>query len=102
MNDKKLKQLFEAARKETAPVPPEDFAADVLRVVRSAPPAAAPQTPSLFDQLNALFPRVALAAATLVVVCVAADFTLTAAGVPELGDGAAQVSSQFFLDTEGL
>ena len=39
MNESKLKQLFESARKETAPAPPPDFAADVLRAVHREPPA---------------------------------------------------------------
>jgi len=39
----------------------------------------------------------------VIVLCVAADFGLTSAGLPEVGDGAAQVSAQFlFFDVEDL
>lgn len=102
MNEKKLKQLFESARKETAPVPPMDFAADVLRAVCREPQARPAEAGSLFDQLNFLFPRLAIASAVVIVLCVAADFGLTSAGLPELDDGAAQLSSQFDLNGEGL
>ena len=102
MNEKKLKSLFASARKESAPVPPMEFAADVVRAVRREP-LSNPRSPSIFDQLNFLFPRIALAAAGLIVLCIAADFGLTSAGLPEVGEGAAQVSAQFlFLDVEDL
>ena len=102
MNEKKIKQLFTAARNEAAPLPPPDFAADVLRAVRREPAAAAAPATSLFDQLNFLFPRFALAAAAVIVLCVAADFGFTSAGLPEPGDGAAQWSAQFDLDEDTL
>ncbi|MDR3458190.1 MAG: hypothetical protein P4N60_12140 [Verrucomicrobiae bacterium] len=102
MNEKKLKRLFEAARKEAAPVPPADFAADVLRALPRGPVAEAAEANSVFDQLNRLFPRLALAAAAIILLCVAADYGLTSAGLPELGDGAAQLSSQFDLNEDGL
>ena len=80
MNDRKLKQLFASARKATAPTPPADFAADVLRMIRHEPPAA-PATISIFDQLNLWFPRLALAASAVIVLCLAADWGLAAVGV---------------------
>jgi len=99
MNEKKIKQLFEAARLETLPAPPPDFAADVLRAVRREP-AAKPDEPfSIFDHLNRLFPRVALAAAAVIVFCAVADFT---ASLPGVEDGAAQVSAQILFSAEGL
>jgi hypothetical protein len=102
MNNRKLKRLFASARQETAPVPPEDFAADVLRAIRREPPAAAPESIPIFDQLNRWFPRLALAASAVIVLCVAADFGLTAAGVPGLSDGVSQLSAQWFLTSTGL
>jgi len=102
MNNRKLKQLLASARRETAPLPPDDFTADVLRAVHGEPPAATPGTISIFDQLNLLFPRLALAAAGVIVLCVAADFGLTAAGVPSLGDGVSQLSAQWLLAPSGL
>ena len=102
MNEKKLNQLFTAARSETAPLPPADFAADVLRALHREPTVAATPAASLFDQLNFLFPRLALAAAVVIGLCVAADFGFTSAGLPELGDGAAQLSAQFDLNEDEL
>ena len=102
MNEKKLNQLFASARNEAAPPPPADFAADVLRAVHREPTVAAPPAASLFDQLNFLFPRLALAAAVVIGLCVAADFGFTSAGLPEPGDGAAQWSAQFDLDEDTL
>lgn len=99
MNTKKLNQLFAAARNDAAPVPPKDFAADVLRVVRREPQ---PKAFSIFEQLNFLFPRLALAAAAVIVLCVMADFGLTAAGLPEVGAGTAQAASQFLFNAEDL
>ena len=101
MNDRKLKQLFASAQKDTAPAPPEGFAMDVLRAIRREP-AAPPETVSVFDQLNLWFPRLALAASAVIVVCLALDYGLTAAGVPSLSDGAAQLSAQWLLTPTGL
>lgn len=102
MNNRKLKQLFASARRETAPAPPQDFATDVLRAIRRDPPAVPPETISIFDQLNQWFPRLALAASAVIVLCVAADYGLTMAGVPGLGDGVSQLSSQWLLTPTGL
>ena len=102
MNDRKLKKLFESARRKTAPAPPEDFAADVLRAIRREPPGVAPENISIFDQLNLWFPRLALAASVFIVACIALDYGLTAAGVPSLSDGVAQLSAQWLLTPTGL
>ena len=101
MNKRKLNRLFELARKNTAPPPPEDFAADVLRAIHREP-ATAPGSISIFDQLNSWFPRIALAASAVIVVCIALDYGLTVAGVPSLSDGAAQLSAQWLLNPTGL
>jgi hypothetical protein len=100
MNKRKLNRLFELARNEPAPVPPEDFAADVLRAIHREPQDTVRRTLSVFDQLNLLFPRIALAAAAVIVLCVAADFGLTAAGVPGLSDGWSQISAQWLLSPD--
>jgi hypothetical protein len=101
MNEKKLEQLFAVARQESAPVPPPEFAAAVWRAVRREP-RLRPESSSLFDQLNSLFPRLALAAMVLIVLCAAADFGLTAAGLPDVGDGVAQAATQFVFNAEDL
>lgn len=102
MKNSKLKQLFAAARRETAPVPPENFAADVLRVIHREAPPVAPEVISVLDQLNSWFPRLTLAASAFIVLCVALDYGLTAAGMPSLSDGAAQLSAQWLLTPTGL
>jgi hypothetical protein len=102
MNERKLKQLFAAARNEPAPAPSEEFAADVLRAIRRERQTPGPGTVSLFDQLNWLFPRLAWAAAAVMVLSVAADYGLTAAGLPGLNNGLAQLSAQWFLTPNGF
>jgi len=97
-----LNRLFAAARSEPAPAPPAGFAGDVLRAVRSEPAPGPAAGPSVFAQLDRLFPRLALAAAAVIVLCVAADRGLTAAGFPDIGDGVAQVTSQLTFDAEDL
>jgi hypothetical protein len=102
MNENKLKQLFASARNDTAPAPSADFAGDVLRAVRREPLPGLAESFSVREQLNALFPRLALAAAVVIVLCVAADWGLTAAGVPGISDGATQLTSQFLFNSEDL
>lgn len=102
MKNSRLNKLFELARAETAPVPPPDFAADVLRAVRREPSCRPAGTLPVFEQLNGWFPRIAVAAAALMLLCVAADFGLTAAGMPELGDSVSQASAQLFFSVEEL
>jgi anti-sigma-K factor RskA len=99
MNEKKLKQLFDAARQDAAPAAPADFAADVLRAVYRAPPPMPAEASSVLEQLNGWFPRVGLAAAAIIVLCVAADWSLTAAGLPGVGEGAAQATSQYLFNS---
>ena len=79
MTEKKLNHLFEQARNESAPPVPPDFAAGVLRAVRREPSPRAPAPASIFDQLNFLFPRLALAAAAVIVLCVLGNCLLPAA-----------------------
>jgi hypothetical protein len=102
MNEKKIQKLFAAARHETAPQPPADFAADVLRAVRREPTIKPAAADTLVTQLNRLFPRVALAAAAVIAVCIAVDLGFTSAGLPGLDDGAAQLTSQFDLNGDEL
>jgi hypothetical protein len=74
----------------------------VLRAIRGERRPAPPETPSIFDQLNLLFPRLAWAAAAIIALSVVADWGLTAAGVPGLGDGASQISAQWLLTSNGF
>jgi hypothetical protein len=102
MNEQKLKKLFTAARNENAPAPSADFAADVLRAIRREKQIPATETFLVFDQLNLLFPKLAWAAVGMIALCVATDFGLTAAGVPNLSDGVSQISSQWLFTGNGF
>jgi hypothetical protein len=79
MNENKLESLFDAARKEAAPMLPPDFAADVLRAVRRAPVPCASAPFSLCEQLNFLFPRLALVLAAVIILCAVGNFMLPGA-----------------------
>ena len=101
MNGQKLKKLFAAARRETAPAPPADFAADVLRAIRREKPVSSPPTISVFDQLNRLFPKLVCAAAAVIVLGIAADYAL-AAGGPDVSDSLSQISAQWLLTPDAF
>ena len=91
MNERKLNQLFAAARNAAAPAPSENFESRVLREIRRAPAAEAV---SVFDELNRLFPKLAFAAVAVIAICVACEFALT---LPGLADGVAQLSDQWLF-----
>jgi hypothetical protein len=99
MNERKWKQLFAATRHEAAPAPSADFEAGVLRAIRGE---RRTEMLSIFDQLNLLFPRLAWAAAAIIALSVVADWGLTAAGVPGVGDGVSQISAQWLLTSNGF
>jgi hypothetical protein len=98
MNKSKLDQLLQQARATPPPVSSPGFEADVLRAIRAEPDRSARPSGSLFDELGRWFPRLAWAAAGLIVLCVAADFALVAAGVSDLDDDVAQVSEQLIFN----
>jgi hypothetical protein len=102
MNEQKIQRLFAAARNEATPMPSAEFAGDVLRAVRREKQLSSPETFSIFDQLNLLFPRFALAAAIVIALGVATDLGLTAAGVPDLGEGVSEISSQWLFTGNGF
>jgi len=102
MNERKWKQLFAAARNEAAPAPSADFEAGVVRAIRGEWRTETPEMLSIFDQLNLLFPRLAWAAAAIIALSVVADWGLTTAGVPGLGDGVSQISAQWLLTSNGF
>ena len=104
MNENKLKQLFAAARRSTAPEPPKDFAEDVLRAARQLPRDrhGSPFEPGIFEQLNAWFPRVALAAAALICLCVALELGYTSGGTSTTADDGSQESNQVFFSIDDV
>ncbi len=99
MNETKLKKLFEAVRREPAPVPADDFVTGVLRAIHRQPLSG---TVSVLDQLALLFPRLAFAAVVLIGGCVAGDFLLTTLHLPGVNEGLAQLSDQWLLVGNGI
>jgi hypothetical protein len=96
MNDRKLKQLFDAARREVPPSPPAGFDQSVRQLIVRGGAVVERATVSLFGQLNGLFPRLGWVAAALIVFCVAGDLLLSSG--PALTDEIAQLSDQGILD----
>lgn len=76
MKDKKLNDLFAAARRDTPPVVPPHFAERVL-VNLPAGVRAQPVVIGFFDQLNRNFARYAVAAAAAIVICGAVEVSQT-------------------------
>jgi len=99
MTDFKLRQLFDQARKEALPVPPPDFEFETLRRIRAE---QRPASATVFDQLNALFPRLALAAVLMIALCVAGDLWFSSAADSDLASGVAQVSENWLFAADGL
>lgn len=99
MNDDKLQRLFRSARNESTPPGPEDFDRRVVQAIRRETDSA---PISLFDQLGALFPRLALASVLLIALCVAADIGLSALGQSDLESGVAQISEQWLFPVKGF
>jgi hypothetical protein len=97
MSKEKLNQLFTAARKEAPPLPEAGFENLVMSAIRRGPQNPGAATVSLLDQLGALFPRLAWAAALVLALCVVADFGLTALAQTNLTDGIAELSEQWLF-----
>jgi hypothetical protein len=102
MSGDKLNQLFQAARRANAPTPSPTFADDVVRVLRREPNAGAPGRLSLWDELNAGFPRLVVAALVVLALGVAANLALGTVDWKDLRDGVAQLSTQDILPLNGF
>ena len=102
MNDRKLDQLLHAVRNEPPAAPPEGFDLQMLQAIRREGPAAATGATSLFDQLNAWFPRLTWAAVAIIALSVVADYGLTATGTPGINDGVTQISAHWLLSANGF
>jgi hypothetical protein len=92
MNDNKLNRLFNAARRETPVAPTTGFELLVMQQIQRQPGRA---EPSISDVLGRWFPRLAVAAAAIIAVCVIGDFISSG---PSLSDSAAQLSVQYFAE----
>jgi hypothetical protein len=91
----KLQRLFQSARQERAAQPPPGFAEDVLRMLGAEQPAAAPMPSRLIEQLGALFPRAAVAAALVLLLSLASQFLPSSA--PDLETQLSQISEQWLF-----
>jgi hypothetical protein len=92
MNDRKLNQLFNAASRETPAAPTEGFESLVMQQISRHPARA---ELSISDLLGQWFPRLAVAAAAIIAVCVIGDFVSSG---PSLTDSAVQLSDQYFAE----
>lgn len=94
MKPDKLDKLFTAVARADSPKPETDFAADVMRAIQREAHIA---PPTLTEQIAALLPRVAFAAALLIAVCFAADLALDSLGDTSLSGGLTQISEQWLF-----
>jgi hypothetical protein len=97
MNDKKLNQLFAAARQENPPAVPADFAERVQRGLNPSATANAPVVVSFLDQLNRNFGRYAAVAAAMIVLCVAVEISQSFSQEPSIDDDVNQICSDWML-----
>jgi len=94
MKDDKLNQLFSLARRETAPPVPPEFAANIMaRLSRQDTTGPA----SISDQLNLWFPRLAVASAMAIFLCLGLEFALSSFSSADFSEQVAQVSLQWLL-----
>jgi hypothetical protein len=94
MKKNKLDELFRAARTEPLPAAPADFEGDVIRAIQAQPH---PKTPSLFDQLDALFPRLAIASTAVIACCALLVLGSAAFGESNLADKVTELSEQWLF-----
>lgn len=99
MNPHKLQKLFDSAKREPAPKAEPGFDQQVMSAIRQEIPARAA---SLAEQLNALFPRLAVAAATVILLCLAADWALANMSGTDLASGVSMVSEDWLFPTKGF
>lgn len=92
MNNRKLRELIGAARKQKSAAPTEGFDLLVMQQIRCNP---ARMELSITDVLGRWFPRLALAAVAVIALCVVTEFTSTG---PDLTDSAAQLSAQYLAE----
>ena len=92
MNNRKLRELFGAAKRQKPAAPTEGFDLQVMQEIRRNP---ARIELSITDVLGRWFPRLALAAAAVIALCVLTEFVSTG---PDLTDSAAQLSAQYLAE----
>ena len=95
MNNKKLNQLFAAARREPPPTVPADFAERVQRGLGQS--SGAPVVVNFWDQLNHNFARYTVAAAAMIMICAAVEITQSFSHEPSMDDDVTQICSDWML-----
>lgn len=99
MKPLKLEKLFRSARNEPTPEAEPGFEERVLRAIRRDRPE---EPLSLWEQIGAMFPRLALASATIIVLFVAADQWHSSLEQSDVGSGLAQMSEEWDFSAKGF
>jgi hypothetical protein len=96
MKDKKLNEIFAAARRETPPTVPAHFAE---RVLANLPTGirTQPVVIGFFDQINRHFTRYAVAAAAAIVICGAVELSQSFTHETSIDDDVEQICSDWML-----
>jgi len=94
MNDRKLNQLFNAAKKETPAAPNEGFAFLVMQQIQRDP---ARTELSISDMIGMWFPRLAVVAAAVIAICVVSEMVF-ASNAPSLSESAAQLAEPLVVE----
>ena len=95
MNDKKLNQLFAAARRENPPAVPAGFAERVQRGLDPATTANSPVVVSFIDQLNRNFTRYAVSAAAMIMLCGALELGQSFTSETSIDDDLTQICTDW-------
>jgi len=94
MNDRKLNQLFSAAKSEPPATANEGFAFLVMQQIQRNPARA---EPSVSDMLGQWFPRLAVVAAAVIAICVLGEMVVSS-NAPSLSESAAQLSESLVAE----
>jgi hypothetical protein len=94
MNESKIKKLFQTAQKEVAPEAPLALSQTIVAKIRRDRREMA--TVSLFDLLNQLFPKVALASLLIIGACLAGDLLITEKS-SSISDDVTQITEQWLF-----
>jgi hypothetical protein len=101
MSERKLNQLFQAARKVAPPPLSTTLADDVVRAIKQSPSGKV-SGPTLFEELNTRFAVLATVTVLILILGVAANLAMGTQEITDWSGGVAQLSAQWFLLPEGL
>jgi hypothetical protein len=94
INDKKLSFLFGSARSVPAPEPDVQFEGRVMRAISRS---GTMEASSFFDQLAGLLPRIAIATALVMSLCVGADLYLSCFVQRDFSASIAELSQEWLF-----